>query len=105
VTWSAFHVEWLIATTALGMLDLIAQVMSAASWPSSAYVSLFFWLSPAYWTKSPSSNHTIGRVFHTSYDFVAYQAYMSISAWRWSRISCAASVVRFGPFGFSLPSA
>ena len=67
VSSSAFQVVWLIATTAFGMLLLIAQVMSAASWPSSAIVSGLLCAVSAYWMKSPSRNQTSGFVFQTAY--------------------------------------
>ena len=62
---------WLIATTAFGMLLLIAQVMSAASWPSSAIVSGLDWDASVYWMKSPSRNQTSGFVCQTAYVCIA----------------------------------
>ena len=57
---SEFQLDWSMATTALGMLLLIAQVMSAASCPSSAIVSGLDWVEAVYWMKSPSSSQTSG---------------------------------------------
>ena len=56
-----------MATTAFGMLVLIAQVMSAASWPSSAIVSGLHCVVSVYWMKSPSRNQTSGFVVQTAY--------------------------------------
>ena len=56
-----------MATTAFGMLLLIAQVMSAASCPSSAIVSGLPCDVSVYWMKSPSRNQTSGFVFQTAY--------------------------------------
>ena len=96
-----FQVLWFIATTAFGMLVLIAQVMSAASWPSSAIVSGLDWVASVYWMKSPSRNQTSGFVGQTARVSRAYFAYMSMIFWRFALISAAPPVDRLAPFGLT----
>ena len=89
-----------MATTAFGMLVLIAHVMSAASWPSSAIVSgVGVCDVSVYWMKSPSRNQTSGFVFQTAYVSRAYFEYMSRIFDRFALISAAPPVARLAPFG------
>src|SRR5205085_12309096 len=94
-----FQVVWLMATTALGMLLLIAQVMSVASWPSSAIVRGLPCDVAVYWMKSPSRNHTSGFVFQPAYVSLAYLPYMSMIFCRFALISAPPPVARLAPFG------